>query len=71
MLGPNAVLPTAGAARTASPLSVYDYLKRTSLVHVTQRRISAPGGGGATLAEYEGFDGHALAVSPWRDTPPQ
>lgn len=71
VLGPNAVLPTAGAARTASPLSVYDYLKRTSLVHVTKAGYPPLAEAARTLAEYEGFDGHALAVSPWRDTPPQ
>jgi histidinol dehydrogenase len=71
VLGPNAVLPTAGAARTASPLSVYDYLKRTSLVHVTEAGYPPLADAARTLAEYEGFDGHALAVSPWRDTPPK
>jgi histidinol dehydrogenase len=71
VLGPNAVLPTAGAARTASPLSVYDYLKRTSLVHVTAAGYPPLAKAAHTLAEYEGFDGHALAVAPWRDTPPK
>jgi histidinol dehydrogenase len=71
VLGPNAVLPTAGAARTASPLSVYDYLKRTSLVHVTEAGYPPLAEAARILAEYEGFDGHALAVSPWRDTPPK
>src|SRR5262245_4063523 len=71
VLGPNAVLPTAGAARTASPLSVYDYLKRTSLVHVTEAGYPPLAEAARTLAEYEGFDGHALAVSPWRSTPPK
>ncbi|HVI90342.1 MAG TPA: histidinol dehydrogenase, partial [Dongiaceae bacterium] len=37
VLGPNAILPTSGAARTASPLSVFDYLKRTSLAYVTPK----------------------------------
>lgn len=71
VLGPNAILPTAGAARTASPLSVYDYLKRTSLVHVSAAGYPPLAEAAHTLAEYEGFDGHALAVSPWRDTPPK
>jgi histidinol dehydrogenase len=71
VLGPNAVLPTGGAARTASPLSVYDYLKRTSLVHVTREGYPPLAEAARTLAEYEGFDGHALAVSDWRDTPPK
>jgi histidinol dehydrogenase len=71
VLGPNAVLPTAGAARTASPLSVYDYLKRTSLVHVSEAGYPPLAEAAHTLATYEGFDGHALAVAPWRDTPPK
>lgn len=71
VLGPNAVLPTAGAARTASPLSVYDYLKRTSLVYVTEAGYPPLAQAAHTLATYEGFDGHALAVAPWRDTPPK
>jgi histidinol dehydrogenase len=71
VLGPNAVLPTAGAARTASPLSVYDYLKRTSLVHVSAAGYPPLAEAAHTLATYEGFDGHALAVAPWRDTPPK
>lgn len=71
VLGPNAILPTAGAARTASPLSVYDYLKRTSLVHVSAAGYPPLAEAARTLAEYEGFDGHALAVSDWRDTPPR
>ena len=36
LLGPNAVLPTGGHARTASPLSVFDYLKRSSVAQVTR-----------------------------------
>jgi histidinol dehydrogenase len=71
VLGPNAILPTAGAARTASPLSVYDYLKRTSLVHVSAAGYPPLAEAAHILAEYEGFDGHALAVSDWRDTPPK
>jgi histidinol dehydrogenase len=70
VLGPNAVLPTAGAARTNSPLSVYDYMKRTSLVHVSAAGYPPLAEAAKTLAEYEGFDAHALAVSSLRDHPP-
>jgi hypothetical protein len=35
VIGPNAVLPTSGAARTVSPLSVLDYVKRSSIAYVT------------------------------------
>jgi histidinol dehydrogenase len=71
VLGPNAVLPTAGAARTTSPLSVYDYMKRTSLVHVSALGYPALAKAAKALAEYEGFDAHALAVSSLRDQPPK
>jgi histidinol dehydrogenase len=71
VLGPNAVLPTARAARTSSPLSVYDYLKRTSIAYVTKEGYPAQAAAAYTLADYEGFDGHALAVSPLRDNQPK
>lgn len=70
VLGPNAVLPTGGAARTASPLSVYDYLKRSSVVHVTEAGYPPLADAAHTLAEYEGFEAHALSVSPLRNTKP-
>ena len=67
VLGPNAVLPTSGAARTYSPLSVYDFLKIISIGHVTSSAYPELAGQAKTMAEYEGFDGHALAVSELRD----
>ena len=67
VLGPNAVLPTGGAARTASPLSVHDFLKRTSIGYVTEAGYAELAGPARTLATYEGFDGHAHAVSATRD----
>ena len=67
VLGPNAVLPTGAMARTASPLSVFDYLKRTSVGYVTADGYAELAGPAQVLAEYEGFDGHALALSEVRD----
>jgi histidinol dehydrogenase len=66
VLGPNAILPTSGAARTASPLSVFDYLKRTSLAYVTPKGYPIMAGPAKALADYEGFDAHANAVSEIR-----
>jgi len=66
LLGVNAVLPTGGHARTISPLSVFDFMKRISVGQVTAsgyERLSADAG---TLATYEGFDAHARAVSSVR-----
>ena len=66
VLGPNAVLPTCGAARTASPLTVHDFMKRMSFGYVTQRGYPELAHHAEVLARYEGFDGHANAVSPNR-----
>jgi histidinol dehydrogenase len=67
VLGPNHVLPTNGWARTASPLSVFDFLKRTSLAYVTSTGYAEVARHARALARYEGFDAHANALSPIRD----
>lgn len=66
-LGPNAVLPTNGAARTRSPLGVHDFLKLTSIGHATRKGYERLAPHAHTFARYEGFDAHALAVSALRD----
>ena len=67
VLGPNAVLPTSGAAKTSSALSVYDFIKRSSVAYVTQAGYGEAAVQARRLATYEGFDGHANAVSETRD----
>ena len=67
VLGPNHVLPTSGWARTASPVSVFDFLKRTSIAYVTSRGYPELAKHARVFATYEGFDGHANAVSELRD----
>ena len=67
VLGANAVLPTSGAAKTTSPLSVFDFMKASSVAYVTASGYHALAGHARVLAEYEGFDGHANAVSRLRD----
>jgi len=67
VLGPNHVLPTSGWARTASPVSTFDFMKRTSIAYVTSRAYPELAKNARTLATYEGFEGHANAVSPLRD----
>jgi histidinol dehydrogenase len=62
VLGPNAVLPSGGAARTWSPLSVFDFLKRSSIGYVTPSGYPALAEQARILAAYEGSDGHASAV---------
>lgn len=66
ILGPNAVLPTSGAARTHSPLGVHDFLKATGIGYVTSGSYDLLAEHTHRLAVYEGFDGHALAVSDFR-----
>ncbi len=66
VLGPNAVLPTSGAARLHSPLGVHDFLKTTGIGYVTSGAYDLLAGHAHNLAVYEGFDGHALAVSEMR-----
>ncbi len=60
--GPNHVLPTAGAARFASGLSVLDFVKRTSIVRCDARSLARIGPAAATLARAEGLGAHALSI---------
>lgn len=60
--GPNHVLPTNGSARFFSPLGVYDFYKRTSLIEYTAKAMRREGRAIAALADAEGFFHHAAAV---------
>jgi histidinol dehydrogenase len=60
--GPNHVLPTGGTARWASPLGVYDFVKRTSLIGYSPARFAAHADDVIRLAEAEGLHGHAEAI---------
>jgi histidinol dehydrogenase len=62
LAGPNHVLPTGGAARFASPLGAYDFLKRTSIIEASSGALAALGPAVAHLARMEGFEGHARAM---------
>lgn len=66
-LGPNAVLPTSRGARTWGPLSVHDFLRRSSVGYVTAPAYPELAEVAKRLAEYEGFSSHANAVGPMRD----
>jgi histidinol dehydrogenase len=66
-LGPNAVLPTSRWARTFGPLSVSDFMKRSSIGYVTAAAYPLFAEHAHRLAIYEGFSSHALAVSPLRE----
>lgn len=60
--GPNHVLPTGGSARFASPLGVYDFVRRTSLIGLSPARLRRDAPDVIRLAESEGLFGHAEAV---------
>ncbi len=60
--GPNHVLPTGGAARFASPLGVYDFLKYTSVMALGRPELLALRSAITTLAEVEGLHGHGRSV---------
>jgi len=60
--GPNHVLPTSGTARFSSPLGVYDFQKRTSLIEVSESGARTLGAIAVELAEGEGLQAHAEAA---------
>jgi len=60
--GPSHVLPTGGAARFSSGLSVRDFLKSSSLIYATERGFGRLAPDVEVLAEAEGLDAHAAAV---------
>ncbi|MBK7050601.1 MAG: histidinol dehydrogenase [Rhodoferax sp.] len=60
--GPNHVLPTSGTARFSSPLGVYDFQKRSSLIEVSQAGAQVLGVIAAELAYGEGLQAHARAA---------
>lgn len=60
--GPNHVLPTSGTARFSSPLGVYDFVKRSSLIEVSARGAQTLGRVASVLAHGEGLQAHARAA---------
>jgi histidinol dehydrogenase len=63
--GPNHVLPTSRTARFSSPLGVYDFQKRSSLIAVSRESAQPLGRAAATLARAEGLEAHARSAE-WR-----
>lgn len=61
--GPSHVLPTSRAARFSSGLSVYDFMKKSSLIGCSAASVQAIGADAVTLAESEGLGAHALSVA--------
>ncbi len=60
--GPNHVLPTSRTARFSSPLGVYDFQKRSSLIQVSEQGAATLGGIASVLARGEGLQAHAMSA---------
>lgn len=65
--GPNHVLPTSGTARFTSPLGVYDFIKRSSVIHCTPDGSKTIAGVASTLAHSESLTAHARSAEYRRD----
>ena len=62
VVGSNHVLPTAGSARFFSPLGVYDFVKRTNVVTLSEAELREIGPHAARIARFEGLPAHAKSV---------
>jgi len=60
--GPSHVLPTGGTARFSSPLGVYDFVKRTSVLSFSRDALEGFGEAAIRFAEMEGLEGHGRSV---------
>jgi histidinol dehydrogenase len=61
--GPNHVLPTGGSARFASPLGVYDFVKRSNIVSISEEALQEIGPAAQRIAEFEGLPAHARSLA--------
>ncbi|TFB21713.1 histidinol dehydrogenase [Filobacillus milosensis] len=60
--GPNHTLPTSGTAKFSSPLGVYDFMKKSSVIYYDQKALNSVGGKIQRFANEEGLDGHAASI---------
>ncbi|MBN2516624.1 MAG: histidinol dehydrogenase [Deltaproteobacteria bacterium] len=63
MAGPNHILPTGGTARFSSPLGVYDFMKRTSVISFSEKSLMRYGHKIARFAALEGLDAHRKSIT--------
>jgi histidinol dehydrogenase len=63
LAGPNHTLPTGGTARFFSPLSVDDFVKKSSLISFSRQGLERLGGQIVRIAELEGLSAHGRSVS--------
>src|SRR5699024_9153089 len=62
MAGPNHTLPTSGTAKFASPLGVYDFVKKSSIIRYSEKALLEESKQIETIAEMEGLKGHANSI---------
>jgi histidinol dehydrogenase len=60
--GPNHILPTGGTARFSSPLGVYDFLKRSSVLSFSKKSLSKYGKQATRFAQMEGLEAHGNSI---------
>jgi len=60
--GPNHTLPTGATARFSSPLGVYDFVKRSSIIYATEPAVRELGTLAVQIARAEGLEAHARSV---------
>jgi len=60
--GPNHILPTGGTARFSSPLGVYDFVKRTSVISFSRKSLQRYGDRAVRFASMEGLDAHRKSI---------
>jgi histidinol dehydrogenase len=63
LAGPNHILPTGGTARFSSPLGVYDFVKRTSVISFTAEALEKYGAEAKVFARIEGLEAHGRAIT--------
>ncbi|TFG93028.1 MAG: histidinol dehydrogenase, partial [Syntrophobacterales bacterium] len=61
--GPNHILPTGGTARFSSPLGVYDFIKRMSVLSFSEEALKTYGPKAARFAEIEGLEAHGRSIT--------
>ena len=63
MAGPNHILPTGGTARFSSPLGVYDFVKRSSVLFFSKESLQKYGKRAARFADMEGLEAHGKSIT--------
>lgn len=66
LAGPNHTLPTSGTATFASPLGVYDFVKKSSIIHYSEAALLQEADYIETIATMEGLEGHAKSIAKRR-----